>query len=151
MAFILVNFWPSFDVKYIHQNQIKLILHNIKSLISVYIWYSWLDQTSQATPPTYQGEASLPIVDRCRVITVSLGVLDFNTREASLITDHKIKMRNNRADRVHCQQGGLAAGPGHLALLPLHRGRVLQQPGLQVSPDGDQIITIQPEIPSFVE
>lgn len=89
MAFILVNFWPSFDVKYIRQNQIKLILHNIKSLclISVYIWYSWLDQTSQATPPTYQGEATLPIVDRCRVITVSLGVLDFNTREASLITD----------------------------------------------------------------
>ena len=30
MAFILVNFWPSFDVKYIHQNQIKLILLHYK-------------------------------------------------------------------------------------------------------------------------
>ena len=36
------------------------------------------------------------------------------------------------SDRVHGQQGGLAAGPGHVALLSLHRGCVLQQPGLQV-------------------
>ena len=36
------------------------------------------------------------------------------------------------SDRVHSQQGGLAAGPGHVALLSLHRGCVLQQPGLQV-------------------
>ena len=38
-----------------------------KFLISVYIWYSWLDQTSQAAPPSYLGEATLSIVDRCQV------------------------------------------------------------------------------------
>ena len=49
--------------------------------ISVYIWYQWGDHISEATPEVEQGEVILPIVERCEVVRVSLGVLDTATRE----------------------------------------------------------------------
>ena len=51
--------------------------------ISVYIWYQSGDHTSEATHEVEQGEQGviLPIVERCEVARVSLGVLDTATRE----------------------------------------------------------------------
>jgi len=47
----------------------------------VYIWYGWLDQSSQVTSLSAHGEATLQIVDRCQVISVSLGILNDQTQE----------------------------------------------------------------------
>ena len=58
-------------------------------------------------------------------------------------------MCSHLTDCVHGQQGGLAAGPRHLSLLSLHSGRVLQQPGLQVTTDDHCVMMITDDIPSM--